>query len=879
MSFRVFLVVVFVGAMSLNIHAQRSALESLIPKKTIEQSTTIGQLFQNIESSSNITFSYASNQIDPSESVSLEITSSFVSIKELLENVFNHKNLEIKVINNKIILQVEPQKIRLYGIIKDKNSGEVLPGAVLVDNRTQKVYTTDNNGFYSLVFDSDSSEIEVRYLGYNPTTVHVTNSGRNLHKDISMVFKNQIETITIKKNVSDNLLIDPGGELVFSTQPYLNKGLTGTTDALENIKTIEGATSGAEGVTGLYINGGNSDENLIQLEGMPIYEVSHIAGIHSIFIDETIRSVNIIKTGIPARFGGRLSSVINFNLKEGHSQSIKKSLNIGLGSAQFSANGPLHMNGKTTFNLAARASLFNFTFKPIITSLSNFRDLSLSYYDAVCKVTHKFSNNEKISLTTYLGQDRIRLFKNDTIVSPTSYFSSRDINELKWGNTLLSLNYQKIISSSAILKAHVGWNKYSYFSRGYYELYSKFDTIELDKTIDVKTFSDIQDLKGSVSMDYYFNEILKSKIGVTYTQHTFNPTIRQSLLKDKGDTTSFNNPGNALRAYQASIFAELNIRLKNNLYFYPGLHINNFDVQGTDHTTLQPRLKLLWVPDNFTTIGISYSRLAQNIRLLSNPGLGIASDLWVPSLSHIKPTLVDQFDFEIKRYLLKDLAISATLYTKNYKNLLDYSLPVDLHANVIIQNQEGVFFNQSTTWDEHIEIGQGYSRGYTIGITKETGKTKGWVRYHRNSAKRKFANLNEGTYFSSKNERPHDINIAINRNITSKLWLGLQWVYTSGGTFSLPNEEFSSSLGIKILRPDGRNNYRLPSFHQLSISGEYSFNSKFGKHSFNFGIYNAYNRLNPFYLYATNTPNSSIPVIKKVSIFPTVPFLSLTTTW
>ena len=198
---------------------------------------------------------------------------------------------------------------------------------------------------------------------------------------------------------------------------------------------------------------------------------------------------------------------------------------------------------------------------------------------------------------------------------------------------------------------------------------------------------------------------------------------------------------------------------------------------------------------------------------------------------------------------------------------------------MIISDDRQIFFKNDNDWRRRLEFGSGISRGYTISIRKEKGSTKGWISYHYNESTRQFDNIDDGQPFPARHERPHDINIGINHEFNERFILAANWIFTSGGTFSLSNEEFVSVGDVKLLRPDSRNNYRLPDYHRLSIGGEYKFKLMGTNAQLKFGVNNIYNRLNPFFLYVTKNPESDIPTIKKVTLFPALPFINMSWTW
>ncbi len=876
---RIILIYCFTISFLANSLGQDIDLFSLIvDTKSLSNSANIGEALDFLEKNYDLSFAYSSNQFNKKSKIRLLSKPS--RLDDVIKTLFYKYNVTLQNPElRKIVLTASIKRIRVFGYIRDASSNETILGPIIINKTTSEVHSPNNDGYYSFTIQNDQVRLETRLLGYIPDTTTLIHNGVDIRLDILLKFSNQISPIIVRNNVSDNLLLDPGSIIVNPNIGYGNNGITGEKDLLTIIRNEGGVASGSEGMIGLNVNGGESDENLILIDGMPIYESSHLAGVSSIFLEESIKSVDMTRSGMPARYGGRLSSVINVKLKEGHKESPKRTVSLGLMNAKFGFEGPINKFQKTTFNLAGRTSLINYFITPIANKFTTFEDINLSYNDILGKLTHKLNNQSKISISAYFGGDRTKLVQNDTITTTSFYYQKRDINEIKWGNRMINLNYHNILSSKSTLHIQGGWSNYNYTSRGYYELVNKSDTIDINRSFDVKTYSNINDYQLTGEIDYYFNDHLKSKIGVGIIEHQFSPSVLQSLLKIDGEESTFEKPKNVINTHELFGFGELNIEIGKLLYLYPGLHINNYNVENTNHLSLQPRVRALIIPNKGTLISFAYSRMAQNVHLLSNPGIGLASDLWVPSTKDISPTINNQVDLEFKKTIVQGINLAASWYNKKYSNILTYSQPIDLHANIVVNNTSQIFFNNESDWRNEVATGNGTSTGYTFSIKKETGKLKGWLAYQHSKTSRIFTKLNDGEFFSAKNERPHDINIAVSYELTSKLMIGSNWIYTSGGLFSLPNEKFNSSIGISLLRPDGRNNNRLPAYHQLSVNGEYSFRMFGTKANLNFGIYNIYNRKNPFYLYTTNNPNTSTPTIKKVSIFPVMPFVNLKWQW
>lgn len=869
--------ILIIVLIALSTEAQNDILNRKIPALNLENGSTIKEAITYLESTYGLTFSYSSSQFNLQDQI--KIPNQKVALSSLLKSIFYKYNISLEQVNEaKIAIKASLKKIRFYGFVKDKASNETLLGPNIINLSTKEVYSTNDKGYFSLTIQEDITEIEIRYLGYYSKKMFINHDGSNIRQDIYLKFDNEIQTVEVRRNVTDNELQDPGSDIIKLDKNYGNKGVSGSNDLINYVRNEDGVATGGEGMVGLYVNGGANDENLILLQGMPLYEVSHVAGITSILQEEAIKSANFIKNGIPARYGGRMSSVLNVDLKDGHSTRPKRSISIGITDARFGFEGPLSTKYRTTFNLAGRTSLLNYSYVPFVNKYSVFDRVKLQYNDLTAKITHQIDSLSKISVTSYLGNDRTSLVRNDSLITEDTYYLNRDLSEVRWSNNLLSIQYNKVLSKSTI-NLQAGLLNYKYFSRGYYELESSFEGNELSRTVDIKSNSNLQDYQISGNFAHYFNDDIKLQLGGVGIIHQFQPTVRQSLSKSKDLVTEFEDPDTNTTTREVGLYSELNIKYNKFLSLHPGIRFSSYNTEGRTHLNVLPRARIQIHPTPMSVISLSFSRMAQNVHQLSNPGLGIASDLWVPSTAAIEPTILTQTGLIYKQTLSEGIHLSASWYNKRYENLIEYALPIDFHANIISRQPDIVFFTNETDWEEHVEIGTGISNGFSVSMRKEVGKLQGRVSYHYSTSRREFEKINDGNSFSAKFDRPNDINLGMVYKYSKRFLFGLNWVYSSGSTFSLPNEEFNSDLEITLIRPNGRNNFRLPSFHQLTFTGEYDI--KMGKTDahINFGIYNVYNRLNPFYLYATNDPNRITPSIKKVSIFPILPFFNITWKW
>jgi hypothetical protein len=279
------------------------------------------------------------------------------------------------------------------------------------------------------------------------------------------------------------------------------------------------------------------------------------------------------------------------------------------------------------------------------------------------------------------------------------------------------------------------------------------------------------------------------------------------------------------------------------------------------------------MPNEAIMLSTAYTNAVQNIHLLSNPGIGIPSDLWVPALDGLAPETIDHYSIDARKNFKGGWQISGAWFTKKMKNQLEFDIPTDLFVNIL--NQENIIpsFTNQNDWLNRVKTGVGNVKGFEFMVSKDEGKLKGWLSFSRIISTRMFQDIDKGSSFAAKYSRPYDANVGITYDINKKWSAGLNFVYSSGTYFTFPNEVFTSILGVNLIKPDGRNNYQLPAFHQLSVSSDFKFSLKKMKCKLGFGIYNVYNRLNTYFVYSIRNETNE-PLLRKVSVFPFLPHLN-----
>ncbi|MBS1935402.1 MAG: TonB-dependent receptor, partial [Bacteroidetes bacterium] len=617
-----------------------------------------------------------------------------------------------------------------------------------------------------------------------------------------------------------------------------------------------------EGNTGLYVRGGGPDQNLILLDDAIVYNTGHLFGFFSIFNGDAIKNTSLIKGGMPAQYGGRLSSVLDIAMKEGNMNKFEAEGGIGLIASRLSIQGPLKKN-KASFIVSARRTYIDVLTKPFIKKSSNFYGSGYYFYDLNTKVNYKFSDKDRLYLSGYFGRD-VFDFKN-----AQRSFSAN----IPWGNATATLRWNHVFNQKLFANTTLVYNNYQF----------AFNAEQQDFAL--KLSSGIHDLTFKTDFDYYASPQHKIKFGGLYTYHTFSPNI----LSGQQDTTTF-QPNNSNKKYanETALYIQDDWAVNDKLQVNAGLRWSTFSQIGpyTTYITdsngnkldstvyrrgqtvkayggLEPRLTLRYALDDETSLKASVGRNMQYIHLVSNSGTTLPTDLWVPSTYIVKPQISWQYSAGIfKNFKDNTYETSVELYYKQMQNQIEYK--AGYTPSLKDPEQDFVF-------------GKGWSYGAEFYVNKSKGRLTGWIGYTLSWTWRKFPLLNNGDAYPAKYDRRHDLSIVASYELNKHWKLSAIFVYASGNATTLPTQ-FYIINGVLTQEYSKINQYRLPSYHRLDFSATYTPTYKPNKKihgSWVFSIYNVYSRLNPYFIYfnQTGSPyNGTLKVeARQVSLFPIIP--------
>lgn len=760
--------------------------------------------------------------------------------------------------------QLKAQKFTISGYIKDKRTGEVLIGANIYNKENYQGTTSNKYGFYSLTLPADSVKLVFSFVGYQPIDTHFY-LNKDSEMDVGLEGVVELDEIVISGQEEIEEITQMSKINIPVDQIKAMPALLGEVDVLKVLQLLPGIQSGTEGSSGLYIRGGGPDQNLILLDGVPVYNASHLFGFFSVFNADAINNVELIKGGFPARYGGRLSSVIDITMKEGNNEKLRGEGAIGLVSSKLTLEGPIK-NERTTFLFSGRRTYIDLLARPLIKSATDGDEIAGYYfYDLNGKINHKFSNRDRVYLSGYFGNDDAYSRFSENYELDDHSVSSEDEFRLAWGNIIAAARWNHVFNPKFFSNLTLTYSRYRFDVSQYYaEERIYVDSVDSEEE-SISYFSGIRDFGAKIDFEFIPDPNHYIRFGVNAINHTFNPGILSFQSSVQSDTTvgSFRTTANEFSAY-----LEDDIRVSDNLKINAGFHVSAFSVGDEFYTSFQPRVAARYLLNNGLSIKGSYAQMAQFIHLLTNSGIGLPTDLWLPATERVAPQEAHQFALGLAKTIRKHYEVSLEAYYKEMEGLIEY--------------EEGAsFLNVDGDWQDKVETGRGDSYGVELFVQKKTGKFTGWLGYTLSWSNRQFDNLNFGRWFPYRFDRRHDISITGVFKVNDHIDVSGAWVYGTGNSITLPSSrylDYSSAL-FRDFIPDGikyydrRNGYRMRSYHRLDLSIGFSKQKKWGVRKWTIGTYNTYSTRNPFFIDVHRDSEGNRRFIQ-YSLFPIIPAIS-----
>jgi len=734
-------------------------------------------------------------------------------------------------------LTVFSQSHTLSGYVTDANNGETMIGAAIKITGTNMGAVTNAYGFYSITLPTGEYNVAYDFIGYTQI-IKPIQLNKSIRLDIKLIESSEVIDEVVLTGVKEN-------ENITSTQMSVTTlsskdikkmpMLLGEADIIRSLILLPGISTVGEVSSGFNVRGGNADQNLILLDEAPVFSSSHLLGLFSVFNSDAVKDAKLYKGGIPAKYGGRLSSVLDVRQKEGNNQTFGVNGGIGLLSSRLMVEGPI-VKDKVSFMLAGRRSYFDIFF-PIATDPA-VRESILFFYDFNAKVNYKINDKNQVFLSAYLGKDK---------------FGIQDQFAFGWGNTTTTLRWNSLLSDKLFMNVSGIYSDYKY----------NIGTPDnSEQQFDWK--SRIQNYIGNAGFTWYPNPQNKVDFGINTTFYKFSPGIitgdvTAELAKERG--------------FEAAVYVgneqTFGTRFKVNygLRFSSFLNIGERDVYGYapnvaegnivdtthygkgeivasyfDWKGLEPRIAINYLIDEKNSIKLSYNKIRQYIHLVSNTTNATPIDIWRPAGTYIKPATVHQIaGGYFRNFYNNKLKFSAEAYYKKFYDLVDYRDGAELIFTETIETQ--------------LLTGEGEAYGLELLIEKKSGKLTGFVGYTLSRSTRLVKgetagqSINQGKKYLTNYDKTHDITVLATYAIAKNWDISAAFAFQTGRPMTTPDgkgqfEEFSYPIF------SSRNNSRIPSYHRLDLSAVWYFKNNFNEKRFNsnlaFGVYNAYNRRNPY---------------------------------
>ncbi len=717
-------------------------------------------------------------------------------------------------------------KVTISGTVTSARSGETLIGASVRVANTTAGATSNEYGFYSLTLSKGSYTIEFSAVGLKPLQKEVSLQ-QNLVLNIALEENTgELEAVVVKAS-GRRSIANPqmGMERLTVAETRNIPMLLGERDVLKTIQLLPGIKTAGEGSSGFFVRGGAADQNLILLDEATVYNASHLLGFFSTFNPDAIKDITVYKGGMPAQYGGRLSSVLDIKMNEGNNQEYDVSGGIGLISTKLNVEGPIQ-KGRSSFLVSGRRTYADLFLK--LSSDTNLNNNQLYFYDLNAKLNYQLSKKDRLYVSGYFGRDKLGV---------------GDMFGLQWGNGTGTLRWNHIFSSRLFSNTSL--------------IYSNFDyKISIRSgSNDFDIFSQIRDLNLKQEFQWYANGRNTLRFGFNSVFHTIRPgeitssaitSLNPYMLQKR---RSWENGIYASNTFKASDKVNLTYGARFTTFSILGQgDFYNLDAEGNVTDTLsygkgefvktyvnpEPRVALSYVFNASSSIKAAYVRNVQNLHLISNSTTGSPTDKWVASTNIIKPGISDQVSLGwYKNLANNNYELTVETYYKNMQNQVDYRTGADIYLN-------------SDAIESQLLFGKGRAYGIEWLLRKQTGKFTGWLSYTLSKTERKIEGLNNNEWYNARQDRTHDIAVVGTYQLNKKWTLSANWIYYTGDAVTFPAGKYRVNNQVVFYYTE-RNGYRMPDYHRLDLGATVQLKKtkKFSS-ELAFSLYNAYGRENAY---------------------------------
>ena len=729
--------------------------------------------------------------------------------------------------------------ITISGYITDNKDGESLPGATIYIKNLGIGSSSNNYGYYSISLPADNYEIVYSFLGYTDKVYNI-----NLSIDTTI----NVEMVSVSEQLNEVVITEQSvNSNIISSQMSVNKissktiqaipALMGEIDLIKALQLLPGVKFVAEGSSGLSVRGGSPDQNLILLDEATVYNSGHLMGFFSVFNNDAVKSVELYKGDLPSKYGGRLASLIDVRMKDGNSKEFHGNGGIGLISSRLMLEGPIAKN-RASFMVAGRRSYADIFLK--LSSDENLRNNTLYFYDFNGKVNYNINEKNRVFLSGYMGKD---VFKNGMF-------------GMNWGNTTGTIRWNHIFHDKLFSNTAFVASKFNY-DLGIPEGNSRA----------FNWGSSLTDYNLKSDYTWYYNSDNTITFGITMMHHTFFPGTIEGI-GEESFITKYSLPNNY--ALESAIYLGNEQKLGSVLVLKYGIRVSMFNNIGpatvfnyndsgvvvdsslynsgdffNTYSGFEPRLGMVFILNETSSIKASYSKNIQYIQQAQNSTAGSPLHVWFPASPNILPQIGHQVALGYFRNFSNGMfETSAEAYYKKTNNAIDFKDHADLLLNKFMEGE--------------MLRGIGWSYGAELLVKKTSGKLTGWASYTFSKSKREIVGINNDEPYDSPYDRPNDISLVANYVLNKYFSFGATWVYSTGQPVTFPVGRFVYNNTVIPVYSD-RNSYRMPDYHRLDVSVTFKPNNKRGRrwhNEFNISIYNAYNRHNAYMINFKSEPDT-----------------------
>ncbi len=836
---------------------------------TLDAQTSLRQRMDEVSKRFDVSFIHESSLNLDYECSSGEL---LPVLEDNLKEMFGSTSIKWSVRGRYVSLKAAV-RYTLRGHVTDLLSSETLISAGVFTGRSGTI--TNEFGFYSITLDEGEYEFTFSYIGYETRSLHV-----KLDKDkvlnVALRPDARLDAAIVTGRAETGVQATRSGAIDIPRSVLDNSPvLLGEKDVLKTIQTLPGVQGGMDGFSGIFVRGGSDDENLLLLDGVPVYNAAHAFGIFSVFTPESVKKVTLYKSDFPARYAGRASSVVDVRTNDGDMNSMHGAVTVGIMTDAVHLEGPLD-DGKTSFSVSGRL-VHSLLFSPLMKAF----DVPANYwfYDLNGKINHRFSDKDRLYLGIYRGNDHLGLDEEyESTFGGETRIDEKDETRMKWGNTIGTFRWNHVFGRRLFSNTTAFINSYhgSFGQSSLSDYHGKVLNEYLEDRYLEERFrfsSGIFDVGAKTDFDWNPTPEHSVKFGAEVTSHRYHPDSNVSAVFSKtGDSalrdTLYTNASSVQRGFEASVYAEDDFSVGEKLKIDAGVHLSLFATQGKSYLSPQPRLSLRYAMTDDLALKGGYARMAQYIHKLSSSNISLPTDLWVPITKDIRPLVTDQVSSGVAFLGIKGWELTAEAYWKWSENVLEYK---NAAANG----------SAAAEWSEAVEMGSGRAYGVELLARKTDGPATGWLSYTWSHTDRIFrdGSINAGKWFPYRYDRRHVITAFANYHFEKGIDFSALWTFASGGAMTLPTRSFSvmdyDGNVINVPYVETRSNYRLPADHRLDLSVNFTKQKHRGERTWNVGVYNVYARKNPNIVDIDIERNVAVR-IRKYSFLICIPSISYT---